>query len=223
MQVRKGRVVSRRSLYEARRYVLGAAALELALAPSRAVRGRLLLGVGLACLVFFRDPPRSIEREPDTIYAPADGVVVEVGAASDPWLPGGEVVRIATFLALYDVHVTRSPTSGRIAAAEESAGGFAPAFLGRARGNRRKRLAIDDGPRRVVLVQFAGMLARRISSWAWLGDRVEAGQRIALIHLGSRADVLFPAADAHAAVHVGRRVRAGVTPIARYHGAEATT
>jgi len=214
--------VSRRSLREARRYLAGAAALELALAPSRAVRGRLLLGVGLVCLAFFRDPPRSIDWEPDTIYAPADGVVVEVAGVSDPWLPEGEAVRIATFLALYDVHVNRSPTSGRIAAAEETAGGFAPAFLGRARGNHRKRLAIDDGSRRVVLIQFAGMLARRISSWAWLGDRVEVGQRIALIHLGSRADVLFPAAEARAVVEVGRRVRAGVTPIARYHGAEAT-
>ena len=212
-----------RSLREARRYVLGAVALELALAPLRALRGRLLVGVGLACLVFFRDPPRSVVREPDMIYAPADGVVLEVDRVSDPWLPQGEAVRIGTFLAIYDVHVNRSPASGRIAAAEETAGGFVPAFLGRARDNHRKRLAIDDGSRRVVLVQFAGMLARRISSWAWLGDRVEAGQRIALIHLGSRADVLFPATEAHALVEVGRRVRAGVTPIARYRAAGGTT
>lgn len=215
--------MSWRCLREARRYVLAAAALELALAPLRRLRGRLLVGVGLACLAFFRDPPRTVGREPDTIYAPADGVVVEVDMATDPWLGAGEAVRIGTFLALYDVHVNRSPVSGRIAAAEETAGGFAPAFLGRARGNHCKRLAIDDGSRRVVLVQFAGMLARHISSWAWLGDRVEAGQRIALIHLGSRADVLFPAAEARSLVNVGRRVRAGVTPIARYHVVEATT
>lgn len=215
--------MSWRCLREARRYVLGAAVLELALAPLRRLRGRLLVGVGLACLALFRDPPRTVGREPDTIYAPADGVVVEVSTVSDPWLAAGEAVRIGTFLALYDVHVNRSPVSGRIAAAEETTGGFAPAFLSRARGNHRKRLAIDDGSRRVVLVQFAGMLARRISSWAWLGDRVDAGQRIALIHLGSRADVLFPAAEARALVDVGRRVRAGVTPIARYHGGEATT
>jgi phosphatidylserine decarboxylase len=209
--------VSWRGLREARRYVLGAAALELALAPSRALRGRLLLGVGLACLVFFRDPSRTIVGEADTIYAPADGVVVAADRMNDPWLPAGEAVRISTFLAIYDVHVNRSPVSGQIAAAEETAGGFAPAFLGRARGNHRKRLAIDCGSRRVVLVQFAGILARRISSWAWLGDRVQAGQRIALIHLGSRADVLFPATEAHVLVDVGERVRAGVTPIARYH------
>jgi len=208
--------MTRRSLREARRYVLAALAAEVALAPLRLLNGRLVLAVAFACAVFFRDPSRHAPRTPDTLYAPADGVVVDVDTVADPWLPGGDALRISTFLAIYDVHVNRSPSAGRIALAEETPGGFWPAFLGRARSNHRKRIAIDDGPRRVVLVQFAGMLARRISSWAWLGDRVERGERIALIHLGSRADVLVPAADARPLVEVGRRVRAGVTPIARY-------
>jgi len=202
--------------------MLAAVALELALAPLRVLRGQLVVGVGLACLLFFRDPSRTAVRELDTIYAPADGVVLRVDRVNDPWLPEDEAVRIGTFLAIYDVHVNRSPTKGRISAVEESAGGFSPAFLARADGNYRKRLAIDDGSRRVVLVQFAGLLARRISSWRWLGDRVEAGQRIALIHLGSRADVLVPATEADALVEVGQRVRAGVTPIARYRATEGT-
>jgi len=214
--------MTRRSLREARRYVLAALAAEVALAPLRLLNGRLVLVVTFACAVFFRDPSRHAPRAPDTLYAPADGVVVGVDTVADPWLPGGDALRISTFLAIYDVHVNRSPSAGRIALAEETPGGFWPAFLGRARSNHRKRLAIDDGPRRVVLVQFAGMLARRISSWAWLGDRVERGERIALIHLGSRADVLLPAADARPLVEVGRRVRAGVTPIARYVSAGAT-
>lgn len=205
-----------RSLREARRYVLAAAATEATLAPLRILKGRLLLVVSLACLVFFRDPARPLALEPDVLYAPADGTVTGVETVSDHWLPGGEALRISTFLALYDVHVNRSPVTGRIAAAQETPGAFAPAFLERAHGNHSKRLAIEDGSRRVVLVQFAGMLARRISSWVWLGDRVDAGQRIALIHLGSRADVLVPAAEAHPLVCVGQRVRAGVTPIARY-------
>jgi phosphatidylserine decarboxylase len=213
--------MTRRSLREARRYVLAACAVEAALAPARLLKGRLLLAVTVACAVFFRDPPRRVPRERDTLYAPADGLVVDVDTVVDPWLPGGDVLRISTFLAIYDVHVNRSPSAGQITLAEETPGGYWPAFLGRARSNHRKRLAIDDGPRRVVLVQFAGMLARRISSWAWLGDRVERGQRIALIHLGSRADVLVPATDALPLVEVGRRVRAGVTPIARYVAAGA--
>ena len=214
--------MSRRTLREARRYLLGALAIEAVLAPLRLLKGRLLLGVGVACMIFFRDPSRTPAREPDTLYAPADGVVVAVDTAPDDWLGTEAALRISTFLAIYDVHVNRSPAGGRITAAEETPGGFAPAFLGRARDNHRKRLAIDDGERRVVLVQFAGMLARRISSWAWLGDPVQTGQRIALIHLGSRADVLVPADEARSLVEVGQRVRAGVTPIARYVAAEAT-
>lgn len=208
--------MSLRSLREARRYLLAAAATEATLAPLRVLKGRLLLVVSLACLVFFRDPARPLALEPDILYAPADGTVTGVETVSDHWLPGGEALRISTFLALYDVHVNRSPVTGRITAAQETPGAFAPAFLERAHGNHSKRLAIEDGSRRVVLVQFAGMLARRIASWVWLGDRVDAGQRVALIHLGSRADVLVPAAEAHPLVCVGQRVRAGVTPIARY-------
>ena len=208
--------MSWRSLREARRYVLAALLAELALAPLGLLRGRLVLGVGVACLLFFRDPPRTLRPEPDSVYAPADGVVVGVDAVGEKWLPGGEALRISTFLALYDVHVNRSPAAGRITLAEETPGGFAPAFLRRASTNHRKRLAIDGEGRRVVLVQVAGMLARRISSWAWLGDRVTAGQPIALIHFGSRAEVRIPAADARALVEIGDRVRAGVTPIARY-------
>jgi phosphatidylserine decarboxylase len=212
--------VSPRGLLEARRYILAAAAAELALAPLSALRGRVLLVVSLACLVFFRDPRRQIVRDPDAVYAPADGVVVDVDRVPEPWFDG-EALRVSTFLAIYDVHVNRSPAAGRIVAAESTPGGYAPAFLRRARGNHRKRLAIENGTRRVVLVQFAGLLARRISSWAWLGDRVEAGQRIALIHLGSRADVLVPEGAARPLVHVGQRVRAGLTPIARYHSGAA--
>ena len=208
--------MSWQALREARRYVLAALVAEVALAPLRALRGRLLLAVSALCLVFFRDPSRPLEAEPDTLYAAADGVIVGVDRVAEPWLPGDDALRISTFLALYDVHVNRSPAAGDVALAEEIPGGFAPAFLRRATENHRKRLAIDDGGRRVVLVQIAGMLARRISSWAWLGDRVAAGQRIALIHFGSRAEVLVPAASARPLVAVGQRVRAGRTPIVRY-------
>jgi phosphatidylserine decarboxylase len=208
--------MSWKSLREARRYVVFAAIAEIVMRPFGFVRGRLLAATSLICLMFFRDPPRQIEPEPDVVYAPADGVVVGVDTAEEKWLDGGEALRISTFLSIHDVHVNRSPAAGEIVEAEETPGGYLPAFLGKAEGNHRKRLAIDDGRRRVVVVQIAGMLARRISSWAWLGDRVGAGERIALIHFGSRAEVLVPAGEAEALASVGQRVRAGVTPLARF-------
>ena len=208
--------MSWRSLREARRYVLGALMAELLLAPFGGLRGRLLAGVSLICLVFFRDPPRETTPEPDVVYAPADGTVVGVDAVPEKWLGGEDALRISTFLALYDVHVNRSPAAGEIVEAESIGGGYAPAFLSRAASNHRKRLAIENEGRRVVVVQTAGMLARKISSWAWLGDRVAPGERIAVIHFGSRAEVLVPAREAEPLARVGQRVRAGVTPIARY-------
>jgi phosphatidylserine decarboxylase len=207
--------VTRRSLGESLHYLRVALLLELALYRFSLLRGRLLLGTAAACLFFFRDPDRPVGSDPDTIYASADGVIADVEIVSDEWLPG-DALRIGTFLALYDVHVNRSPARGTITLAEEAAGGFAPAFARRATENYRKRLAIDDGDRRVILVQVAGMVARRISSWAWLGDPVETGDRIAIIHFGSRTEVLLPATEARVAVAPGQRVRAGVTPIARY-------
>jgi phosphatidylserine decarboxylase len=111
--------------------------------------------------------------------------------------------------------VIRSPATGRIAADEEIAGGYAPAFLGRSGQNLRKRTAIDGSSGRVVVVQIAGMLARKITSWTGLGAGVTAGQRVGLIHLGSRTEVLLPRERFESLVRPGQRVRAGVTPIAR--------
>jgi phosphatidylserine decarboxylase len=212
-----------KSLREARRYVLWALLAEIILLPLGLRRGRLLVPTALGCLLFFRDPRREPPGEPDVVYAPADGVVVGVDTAPEKWLAGdGQALRISTFLSIHDVHVNRSPVAGEIVEAETIVGGYAPAFLGRADHNHRKRLAIDDGKRRVVVVQIAGMVARRISSWAWVGDRVSAGERIALIHFGSRAEVLLPAGKADPAVRIGQRVRAGITPLARYSEASAT-
>lgn len=211
--------MSWRALREARRYVLGALLGDLVLLLTGRRAGWMGLGAGLACLAFFRDPERALDPEPDTVYATADGVIVGVEAASEPWLPAG-ALRVSTFLSLHNVHVIRSPMAGDISLAEELKGGFAPAFLGRSGANLRRRLAIEGSAGRVVVVQIAGMLARRITSWTDVGSGVAAGQRVGLIHFGSRTEVLLPADRFQPLVRVGQRVKAGVTPIARGTGGE---
>jgi len=205
--------MSWRALREARRYVLYALGADLVLLLTGRRAGWMGVGTALASLAFFRDPERVLDPDPNTVYATADGVIVGVAEASDPWMPE-QALRISTFLSLHDVHVIRSPVAGGITLFEEVKGGFAPAFLGRAGLNLRKRLAIEGPAGRVVVVQIAGMLARRITSWASVGSRVTTGQRVGLIHFGSRTDVLLPADRFEARVRVGERVRAGVTPIA---------
>ena len=206
-----------RALREAPRYLAGVACLELALAVAGVrSRGRLLAGSAAALLLFFRDPERGLEPERDLAYAPADGTVVKVDEVRDPWVPGEDATRITTFLSLHNVHVTRSPVAGRISGEEDVNGGYRPAFLPRAEANRRRRLAIDGQRGRVVVVQVAGLVARKITSWVSLGDDLAPGQRLGLVHFGSRADVLLPAGSADVLVSAGDRVRAGQSPLARY-------
>jgi phosphatidylserine decarboxylase len=213
-------MITERSWKAARRYVLPplAAGAAFLLAGWRR-SGLLALGTAGATLAFFRDPERPLEPEPDIVYAAADGFVTEIEEAHEPWIPGGEAVRISTFLSIHNVHVNRSPVRGSIVKIEELPGRFVPAFLGGAKDeNHQNRIAID-GPRgRAVVVQIVGMVARKISSWIEVGESVKTGQRIGLIHFGSRTDVLLPAGSAEPLVRPGDRVRAGQTPLARYKG-----
>lgn len=202
----------------ARPYVLvpGTVGTGLVLARRRRL-GLPLLALAGAIAAFFRDPDRAVPQDPDVVYAAADGVVRGVDEAiDDPWLPDGPSVRISVFLSLLNVHVNRSPIAGKITAVEEIDGGFAPAFADRSEVNYRHRVALDGAHGPVVLVLIAGLVARRISRWIEIRDEVEAGQRISLIHFGSRTDVLLPGGSVDVLVRPGDKVRAGMTPLARY-------
>ncbi|HSP38522.1 MAG TPA: phosphatidylserine decarboxylase [Frankiaceae bacterium] len=213
----------------ARPYVLvpGTVGTGLVLARRRRL-GLPLLALTGAVAAFFRDPDRQLPTDPDLVYAAADGVVRGVDEAiEDPWLPVGPSTRISVFLSLLNVHVNRSPVAGKVTAVEEIDGGFAPAFADRSEVNYRHRVGLDGSHGPVVLVLIAGLVARRISRWIDIRDEVEAGQRISLIHFGSRTDVLLPGGSVDVLVKPGDKVRAGVTPLARYRrpvpvGANAT-
>jgi phosphatidylserine decarboxylase len=211
-------MITERSWRTARRYVLPPLVAGAALLLARRRRsGLLALGTAGATLAFFRDPERPLKPESDVVYAAADGFVTEVEEAHEPWIPGGEATRISTFLSIHNVHVNRSPVRGSIVKMEELPGRFVPAFLGGAKDeNHQNRVAIDGPKGRAVVVQIAGMVARKISPWIEIGESVKAGQRIGLIHFGSRTDVLLPAGSAEPLVRPGDRIRAGQTPIARY-------
>jgi len=208
--------VNRRTWPIARRYTLPPAAAGVSLVLSGRRIGWALLGLAAAVAAFFRDPERDTPGEPTVVYAASDGFVTGVDTDVDePWLPGGRGTRITVFLSLHNVHVNRSPVDGRLARVEQLGSGFAPALFRGAQDNRRNRLLLDtsDGP--VVVVQVAGALARRITNWIEVGDSVHAGERLGLIHFGSRTDVLLPTGTAEVLVSKGTRVLAGVTPLAR--------
>jgi phosphatidylserine decarboxylase len=215
--------VSSVSWRTARPYVLVPGSVGAGLLLARRRAGFPVLALAGVIALFFRDPERAVPAvDTDLVYAAADGVVRGVDeTVSDDWLPDGPAVRISVFLSLLNVHVNRSPVAGRIRALEEIGGGFAPAFADRAEVNYRHRLALDTEHGPMVLVLIAGLVARRISRWVEVGDHVDAGQRISLIHFGSRTDVLLPTGSVEVLVRPGDRVRAGVTALARYRVEES--
>ena len=208
--------MSRHTWPAARRYVLPPLVVGAPLALTGRRTGWALLGVAATVVAFFRDPERPLPSDPDLVYAASDGFVTGVDDdVEEPWLPAGRASRVTVFLSLTDVHVNRSPVAGTLTRSEQVGDGFAPALFKGAQDNRRNRLSFDGAAGPVVVVQVAGALARTISNWVRVGDRLVAGQRLGVIHFGSRTDVLVPRSTADVLVSTGTRVTAGVTPLFR--------
>jgi phosphatidylserine decarboxylase len=169
--------------------------------------GALAIGWGFLgfFLWFFRDP----ERTPGPgIVSAADGRVLAVG-------PDGERTRIAVFMNVTDVHVNRFPLAGTVTAVEDGGEGFRPAFHPDAVHNVWRKTTVATSAGDVEVVQMTGVVARRIIPFVAVGDERAKGDRLGMIVLGSRVDVLFDRARARPTVEVGDRVVAGVTRIAR--------
>ncbi|RUM88294.1 MAG: phosphatidylserine decarboxylase family protein [Thermodesulfatator sp.] len=188
-----------------------------AAAASGRKRGAGLCGLfsGLA-LWFFRDPYREPVWDRELLISPADGEVALVRYLAELEDFPGPVYRVGILMRLQDVHVNRSPVSGRVRHIRWQKGEKWPAFWERALARNEKRyffLERDDGLP-VLVVQVAGILARRTVSFLRPGDEVLAGDRLGMIKLGSRVELFFPAEGARLLVREGHRVRAGETPLA---------
>lgn len=183
-------------------------------ALQRPVPALLFLLPATAFAFFFRDPARRPPPGEHRLTAPADGRVMAVETVPDP--PGwdGPAVRIAVFLSLLDVHVTRSPIAGRVDRTLYAPGRFLPAYREEsARANESNTLWLRGDRADVVVKQIVGVAARRIKCYVRTGDAVARGGRIGLMYFGSRVEIFLPPETA-AAVGPGDRVRAGETVIA---------
>jgi phosphatidylserine decarboxylase len=183
----------------------------IVLAAAAFAMGWIAIGVFLLFLVsfvtfFFRNPHRIIPKDPSIIVSPADGKVVKIDRV-------GNVTKVSIFLSLFNVHVNRSPIAGSIEALDYRKGKFKAAYNHAASiENERNTIMVSDGRIKIVFVQIAGVVARRIVIWKHLGDRVEKGDLVGLIRFGSRVDILFPAGT-EVTVAVGDTVRGGSSPI----------
>ena len=198
-------------------YVTGLALAALPLWRWRPVAGAAALALAGGVAGFFRDPARPWPGDPDILYSPADGFVIGVDQVEGAWHVERPAHRISIFLSLFDVHVNRSPTSGTIIAARDLGSGFFPAMdFRRSHDNRRRELAYQTGRGPLLVVQVAGLLARRIVPWVEPGQAVAAGQKLGMITFGSRTDLIIPIDAAEPLVGSGRRVIGGQTGIARW-------
>lgn len=188
------------------------------------VLGFLALIFAAFCFFFFRDPARMVPQKDSFILAPADGVVSAI--VQDVSLPaeiaGGDdtrYTRISTFLSVLDVHVQRSPVSGKIIRKVYAPGKFLNADLDKAsEDNERCSLIIETASeKKICVVQIAGLVARRIVNDAREGQDIRAGARYGIIRFGSRLDVYIPQ-DIAPMVAIGQRAIGGETVLADFEG-----
>ena len=166
---------------------------------------------------FFRNPKRTPPADPDAIVCPADGVICQVADVDDVEHLGGKATRVSIFMSVFNVHVNRAPIAGRVLLTKHTPGKFAIASADKASlTNERNAIVLDTGRgRKLLFVQIAGSVARRIVCYAKPGDALTAGQRFGLIRFGSRVDVYF-GADAKPNVAVGEKVVGGQTVLGRW-------
>jgi phosphatidylserine decarboxylase len=147
----------------------------------------------LFMLQFFRDPPRNVPSDPKAVLSPADGRIVVVERADDPYLKR-EALKVSVFMNVFNAHSNRSPVDGEILDAWYFPGKFVNADLAKASlENERNALWIrmPDGTD-IACVQIAGLIARRILCYARTGQKLARGERYGFIRFGSRVDVYLP-------------------------------
>ena len=167
----------------------------------------------LFIIYFFRDPARRSQVSDKTVLTPADGTILRIQHFEDDKNPLGEpTIKISVFMSMFNVHVNRIPIMGKISEIVYHSGKFFSAHLDKASEKNEKNLiALQTGDgRKIVFVQIAGLIARRIVCWIKEGDHVKTGQRFGLIRFGSRLDIYLPK-DTRVTVQPRDKVKAGET------------
>jgi len=172
-----------------------------------------LFFLAVTCFVayFFRNPERTVPAEEKAVVAPADGRVIYLGPAREDHLQE-EMLKISIFMSVFNVHVNRAPTSGRVLDTFYRRGKFLDVRDERATfENEQQGMVLEnEGGSKIVVVQVAGLIARRIVCYARQGDTLTRGTRYGLIRFGSRLDVYLPK-DAVVRIGMGEVTVAGET------------
>ena len=151
--------------------------------------------ISIFTLWFFRDPERYFESQDNQLLSSADGKICFIGEEAPPKETkiDKKMQKVSIFMNVFNVHVNRSPISGKIEKILYEKGKFFNASLDKAsKYNERNSFIIKTDIEKIIVVQIAGLIARRILSFISEGDKIDKGDRIGLIRFGSRVDIYFP-------------------------------
>ena len=180
--------------------------------------GFIFIFITIWVYYFFRDPERVIIEDQDYLTSPADGRISSISEVKGPielGLDSKQFTRVSIFMNVFDCHVNRSPTNGEIEEIFYKPGKFLNASLDKAsEENERNYFKIKgEANENIVVVQIAGLIARRIVTQVQKTQKIKQGERLGMIRFGSRVDIYF--SQRKTMVKVGQNVIAGESLIAR--------
>ena len=180
--------------------------------------GLVGLVLTILCYYFFRDPVRFPINDENYLVSPADGLVLQVQDSDGPKelnMEGKKFTKVSIFMNVFDCHVNRTPCSGKLTEMIYKPGMFLNASLDKAsEDNERKYYKITNSAGEdVIVVQIAGLIARRIVSEVSENSELKQGEKIGMIRFGSRADIYFN--NYTPLVKINQRTIAGETLIAK--------
>ena len=164
---------------------------------------------------FFRDFHRSMPYDPNILYSPADGTVMGIEEIFDDEYLNEPALKLTIFLSVFNVHTNRAPLDGEIKYQRYTCGQFVPAYEKNASfENERHAVGVDSGRIRFLVIQVAGLLARRIVSWVTVGHELKQGETYGMIKFGSSTELIVPK-NVEITVKKGDKVTGGITVVGR--------
>lgn len=164
---------------------------------------------------FFRNPDRHVAPDTSVLYSPADGTVMDLTEFYDDEFLNADAKKVTIFLSVFNVHVNRSPAAGEIKFQRYTVGHYLPAFDKKAAfENERFAMGIENDRMKMLVIQIAGLLARRIDNWVNLGTFLKQGEVYGMIKFGSCTELVVPE-DVEILCRKGDKVKGGITIVGR--------
>jgi len=158
---------------------------------------------------FFRDPNRIVKKNDSMLYSPADGKIFDIVETENTYC-------VKIFMSIFNVHIQRSPTDAIVKKIEYKQGEFIPAGKKYSDIKNEQNIVVlqDQDQNEFIITQIAGILARRIVCWVKEGQKIQQGQKIGAILLGSQVNFIFPKDKFRLLVSKNQKVFAGITTVA---------